>query len=93
MSGAKRAVFLDLNGTVVLPLKQQSLRELARSYVIGDSAQDVQAAERFGGTGCLVRTGWPITDEGRVSATDIHDSIVESVDWILQWESGQESCT
>lgn len=180
MDNPNRAVFLDLNGTLVLPLKQQSLSELtlipdaeravrrllnfgfvcpvvtvqARiekglftetdfrhwfseffgalgldlkgpyvcphryanrcacekpnrllydraasdygprlqdSYVIGDSTQDVQAAERFAGTGCLVRTGWPITDEGRASASIIHDGIVDAVEWILQRESGQQA--
>ena len=32
--------------------------DLHRSFVIGDSAEDVRAARRFGGNGCLVRTGW-----------------------------------
>lgn len=180
MDGANRAVFLDLNGTIVQPLKQESLSDLALipdadkaihrlldfgficpvvtvqariekgmftdvdfrrwfseffgalgldlkgpyvcphryasrcacekpnrllydqaasdyelilqdSYVIGDSPQDVQAAERFAGTGCLVRTGWPITDEGRASASVIGDSIVDAVEWILQRESGQQA--
>lgn len=173
MNGANRAVFLDLNGTIVLPLKQQSLSEmvlipdaehairrllefgfvcpvvtmqariekglfteaefrhwfseffealgldlkgpyvcphrfgyrcacekpnlllydqaaldfdltLQDSYVIGDSPQDVEAAQGFGGTGCLVGTGWPLTDEDRGSASFVGDSIVDAVDWILQ---------
>jgi D-glycero-D-manno-heptose 1,7-bisphosphate phosphatase len=32
--------------------------DLHRSFVVGDSAADVEAASRFGGQGCLVRTGW-----------------------------------
>jgi len=177
MDGANQAVFLDLNGTIVLPLKQQSLNEMSLildadhairrlldfgftcpvvtvqariekglftetefrrwfsdffgalgldlkgpyvcphrytyrcacekpnrllydqaasdfkfsledSYVIGDSPQDVQAAQRFAGTGCLVKTGWPITEEGRASASFVGDSIVDATDWILQQESG-----
>lgn len=178
MDGANRAVFLDLNGTIVLPLKQKSLGKmvlihgaerairrlldfgfvcpvvtvqariekglftesefrrwfskffgalgldlkgpyvcphrythrcacekpnrmlyeqaasdlklaLQSSYVIGDSPQDIQAAQRFAGTGCLVKTGWPITDEGRASAGFVGDSIVDAADWILQRESNR----
>lgn len=61
--------------------------DLGRSFVVGDSPQDVQAAERFGGTGCLVRTGWPVTDEllerCARSGTFVDDSIVDAADWIL----------
>ena len=61
--------------------------DLRRSYVIGDSPQDVEAACRFGGTGCLVRTGWAADDgivaKAQASATFIGDTITDAVNWIL----------
>ena len=174
--GAKKAVFLDLNGTIVLPLKQETLDEmylipgagtavrrlladgfvcpvvtvqariekglfseqdfrawfaqffrkhdldvkgpyvcphrfnhpcpckkpssqlfqqaageldlnLPESYVVGDSAEDVQAAVAFGGTGCLVRTGWAADDRVveavRTTALYVGPSIAEAADWII----------
>lgn len=62
--------------------------DLNQSYVIGDSPEDVEAALRFGGLGCLVRTGWAADDEvveqARSSAAFIGDTIIEAVDWILR---------
>jgi len=174
--GAKKAVFLDLNGTLVLPLKQNTLDEiylipgadqavrrllaagivcpvvtvqariekglfteeifrawfaeffrkhdldvkgpyvcphrfshpcpckkpssllfqraakeldlnLAESYVIGDSAEDVQSAVAFGGAGCLVRTGWAADDRVveavKATARFVGPSIAEAADWII----------
>jgi D-glycero-D-manno-heptose 1,7-bisphosphate phosphatase len=64
--------------------------ELSDSYVIGDSPEDVRAAKGFGGTACLVRTGWAAADAVvesiRSSADFIGPSIVEAVDWILARE-------
>lgn len=61
--------------------------DLIGSFAIGDSPQDVEAARRFGGTGCLVRTGWAadqrFLDEARASAAFIGDRITDSADWIL----------
>lgn len=58
-----------------------------RSYAIGDSPQDVEAAHRFGGIGCLVRTGWAADDrvvkEAEASAAFVGDSIVDAADWII----------
>jgi len=66
------------------------LLDLSRSYTIGDSPQDVEAACRFGGTGCLVRTGWAAQDrfveEARASAAFIGDTITDAVEWILSKE-------
>jgi len=63
---------------------------LFRSYTIGDSPQDVEAARRFGGTGCLVRTGWAakyrFLEEARPSAAFIGDTIADAVGWILNRE-------
>jgi D-glycero-D-manno-heptose 1,7-bisphosphate phosphatase len=64
--------------------------DLRRSYTIGDSPQDVEAACRFGGTGCLVRTGWAGEDrfleEARPFAAFIGDSISEAVEWVVNRE-------
>ena len=63
---------------------------LLQSYVVGDSSEDVQAAIAFGGTGCLVRTGWAADDRivkaASSSARFICSSIVEAVDWIITQE-------
>ena len=67
---------------------QELLLDLSRSYTIGDSPQDVEAACRFGGTGCLVRTGWAaqdsVVEEARASAAFIGDTITDAVEWIGQ---------
>jgi D-glycero-D-manno-heptose 1,7-bisphosphate phosphatase len=64
--------------------------DLRTSYTIGDSPQDVEAARRFGGTGCVVRTGWAaedkFLDEARPFAAFIGDSISDAVEWIVNRE-------
>ncbi len=60
---------------------------LPQSYVVGASIEDVQAAIAFGGTGCLVRTGWAADDRvfeaARSAAHFIGPSITEAVEWIV----------
>ena len=64
--------------------------DLLQSYVIGDSPEDVKAACQFGGTGCLVRTGWAadnsVVEKARSSAAFIGQTVVDAVDWILTKE-------
>lgn len=61
--------------------------ELAGAVVVGDSAADMQAAELFGGIGCLVRTGWAADDSNfgmaRPHAAFVGRDLSEVVDWIL----------
>jgi histidinol-phosphate phosphatase family protein len=61
--------------------------DLARSFVVGDSPADVEAASRFGGLGCLVRTGWgtseKVVEEALQHRAHIAASLTEAVDWIL----------
>lgn len=73
-------------------LYQRAAAELAldlpRSYTIGDSREDVEAARRFGGTGCLVRTGWAAAagdwpQEDRSAAAFIGDTLSDVASWIL----------
>jgi D-glycero-D-manno-heptose 1,7-bisphosphate phosphatase len=66
--------------------------DLPSSFVIGDSADDVLAAQRFGGQGCLVRTGWA-DDPGEVKraapyASFVSESLSEAASWILSRPSG-----
>lgn len=66
--------------------------DLQRSFVIGDSADDMLAAYRFGGQGCLVRSGWA-DDPGEVKRAVPYTSFVagsfsEAVDWILNRPNG-----
>jgi D-glycero-D-manno-heptose 1,7-bisphosphate phosphatase len=61
--------------------------DLQRSFVIGDSADDVCAARRFGGQGCLVRTGWAesplVVERAAPYASFVAASLSEAVDWVL----------
>ncbi len=66
--------------------------DLQRSFVIGDSADDVWAAYRFGGQGCLVRSGWA-DEPGEVKraapyASFVAESLSEAVNWILSRPNG-----
>jgi len=62
--------------------------DLGRSFVVGDSAADVEAAARFGGRGCLVRTGWGAEDGELERATPyakcVAQSLGDAVAWILR---------
>ena len=61
--------------------------DLQRSFVIGDSPEDVLAANKFGGQGCLVRTGWSkdptIVERALPYCAFIADSLGGAADWIL----------
>jgi D-glycero-D-manno-heptose 1,7-bisphosphate phosphatase len=62
--------------------------DLHRSFVVGDSAADVEAAFRFGGRGCLVRTGWG-AGEGELErampyARHVAETLGDAVTWILR---------
>jgi D-glycero-D-manno-heptose 1,7-bisphosphate phosphatase len=63
---------------------------LSDSCVIGDSAEDVQAAVAFGGTGCLVRTGRAVdnrlVEAMRPIARFIGLSIAEAANRIISQE-------
>ena len=77
-------------------LYQQASREhdidLQKSFVIGDSAEDVQAAHQFGGQGCLVRTGWAddpdVVKRAAPCASFVAASLNDAVDWILSRANG-----
>jgi D-glycero-D-manno-heptose 1,7-bisphosphate phosphatase len=61
--------------------------DLQRSFVIGDSVEDVSAAKRFGGQGCLVRTGWAkdtsVVERALPHSSFVAESLGGAVDWIL----------
>lgn len=61
--------------------------DVAKSFVIGDSPDDVRAAKRLGAKGCLVRTGWAtdphVVEAAALDATMIVESLNDAVDWIL----------
>jgi D-glycero-D-manno-heptose 1,7-bisphosphate phosphatase len=58
-----------------------------RSFVVGDSAEDVEAAARLGARGCLVRTGWAeselVVEKAAAHASYVAASLTTAVDWIL----------
>lgn len=61
--------------------------DVTRSFVIGDSPDDVRAAKRLGAKGCLVRTGWAsdprVVEAAAPDATVIVESLNDGVEWIL----------
>lgn len=61
--------------------------DVTRSFVIGDSPDDVVAARRLGARGCLVRTGWAadprVVRDAAQDATVIVASFTAAVDWVL----------
>ena len=64
---------------------------LSGSFAVGDTAADVEAAERFGGRGCLVLTGYSARDEEAFRAQRFASytgrTFGEVVDWILRQEA------
>lgn len=64
---------------------------LSGSFVVGDTAADVEAAKRFGGRGCLVLTGYSAGDEEAFRAQRFASytgrTFGEVVDWILRQEA------
>ncbi|MFY9821681.1 MAG: HAD-IIIA family hydrolase [Thermoanaerobaculia bacterium] len=62
--------------------------DLHHSFVIGDSAADVEAACRFGGRGVLVRTGWAADEQeakrGIPYASHVAKSLMDATAWVLR---------
>ena len=62
--------------------------DLQRSFVIGDSTEDVLAARHFGGQGCLVRTGWAedpaVVNRAMPYSAHVAESLARAADWILE---------
>ena len=61
---------------------------LDQSFVIGDRWHDLEAGQRVGARGVLVRTGYGRTEEAaphpRVAPSAIVDNVMEAVSWILR---------
>lgn len=61
---------------------------LDRSFVVGDRWHDLEAGERVGARGVLVRTGYGRTEEAalhpRVNPSAVVDNVMEAVSWILR---------
>jgi D-glycero-D-manno-heptose 1,7-bisphosphate phosphatase len=61
---------------------------LDRSFVVGDRWHDLEAGERVGARGVLVRTGYGKTEEAaphaKVTPSAIVDNVMEAVSWILR---------
>jgi D-glycero-D-manno-heptose 1,7-bisphosphate phosphatase len=62
--------------------------DLARSYVVGDRWHDLEAGQRVGARGILVRTGYGRTEEaspkGSIQPAAVTDNVVEAASWILR---------
>ena len=64
---------------------------LSDSFAVGDTAADVEASNRFGGRGCLVRTGYAAHDAEASRAQQFSActgrTFGDVVDWILRQEA------
>jgi D,D-heptose 1,7-bisphosphate phosphatase len=62
--------------------------DLAKSFVVGDRWHDLEAGQRVGARGILVRTGYGRTEEASpkpgVQPAAITDNVMEAVSWILR---------
>jgi D-glycero-D-manno-heptose 1,7-bisphosphate phosphatase len=61
---------------------------LDRSFVVGDRWHDLEAGQRVGARGVLVRTGYGKTEEAAPSSAvkplAVVDNVMEAVSWILR---------
>jgi D-glycero-D-manno-heptose 1,7-bisphosphate phosphatase len=59
--------------------------DLGRSFVIGDTESDVEAAHRFGGRGCLLRasSGGAVA-QTQTLANHTAVSLADGVDWVVR---------
>jgi D-glycero-D-manno-heptose 1,7-bisphosphate phosphatase len=70
-------------------LFEQATEELGidqkRSFVVGDTGSDVEAAERLGARACLVRSGWGRMNEDEYGrrADAVCDGVLEAAEWIM----------
>lgn len=66
--------------------------DLARSWIVGDKWSDIQAGQRTGGRGILVRTGWGVIEEGvrpeGQAVEAICDTLAGAVARILSADAG-----
>jgi D-glycero-D-manno-heptose 1,7-bisphosphate phosphatase len=62
--------------------------DLGRSFVVGDRWHDLEAGQRVGARGILVRTGYGRTEEASpkaaVQPAAITDNVMEAASWILR---------
>jgi D-glycero-D-manno-heptose 1,7-bisphosphate phosphatase len=65
--------------------------DLARSWVIGDSAKDVQLARNAGVRSALVRTGKAGSDIGTDDMTAIPDAVFETLNEAVAFATGREA--
>lgn len=57
--------------------------DLASSFVIGDSLEDMQAAQLLGCTGVAVRTGWEIGPDVEKICDHVADDLLAAARWII----------
>jgi D-glycero-D-manno-heptose 1,7-bisphosphate phosphatase len=57
--------------------------DFARSFVIGDSVEYMQAAQLLGCPGVLVRTGWPIGSDAESRSSHVSADVLDASRWIV----------
>ena len=59
--------------------------DLPGSFTVGDTEADLEAARRFGGSGCLVRTGYAATGSPTELATRLAAMIGANLQEVAEW--------
>lgn len=62
--------------------------DLASSFVIGDGAEDMEAAQRLGCERVLVRTGWPVQQDVELLASYVANDVLAASRWIVAAHPG-----
>jgi phosphoglycolate phosphatase-like HAD superfamily hydrolase len=59
--------------------------DLPRSYMIGDTAKDIEMASRIGAKGVLVKTGYGSNiDVSECHPAHVAEDVLDAVDWIMK---------
>ena len=76
--------------TLYVQAAQDHSIDVRRSYVIGDTAGDMQAAAALGARGCLVLTGWGREQRGHLGdgVAYVGTDVYAVAEWIVTTSTG-----
>ena len=63
--------------------------DVAASFVVGDSVEDMAAARTLGCRGVMVRTGWQVAPENEATCEYIADNVLVAARWITALPNNQ----
>lgn len=65
--------------------------DLTRSFVVGDTREDMLAARNLGSSSCLVRTGWCESSVTTFQADQVADYVAADIGEVAQWIIASQS--